>query len=171
MSEAIARLDKKTGYRVLCGVLDCGADVASVVLVSPINLRVACFDPGWQRRQLDGIWELSRHAKANLQRYRRRQRRREPCSVCRGEGITIVGKAGCRHDLGSPPLLARRPTSLGKETQSLVHALKRPQLPARAKCKACGFINVLEADRLRSIDPRSPLQWCEIIEPYRWAEW
>ncbi len=161
MSGVMARLDKKTGYRVQCGMIDCGADIASVVLVAlmpysdsgPGHRRVACFAPGWKRRN-DGIWELSRHAKANLQRYRRGRPRPKK-----------------EHYPYPKPPLSRRPTGLGKESKSLLHALKRPRLPARAKCEACGFINVLEADRLYSIDPRSPLPECAIVEPDRWVTW
>lgn len=159
MSGVMARLDWSMGCRVMCGVIDCGADIASVVVVqiapypSSYEPRVACFAPGWQRRH-DGIWELSRHAKANLQRYRRRPPRPKK-----------------EHFPYPKPLLSRRPTGLGKESQSLRHALKRPQLPARAKCPACGFINVLEAARLYSIDPRSPLPECAIVEPDRWVTW
>ena len=158
MSGVMARLDWAMGCRVLCGVIDCGADIASVVVlqIAPYpqsyEPRVACFAPGWQRRH-DGIWELSRHAKANL----RRSRRRPPPN---------------KESYPYPkPLLSRRPTGLGKESQLLRHALKRPHLPARAKCEACGFINVLEADRLYSIDPRSPLPECAIVEPDRWVSW
>ncbi len=159
MSGVMARLDWAMGCRVLCGVIDCGADIASVVVLqlapypTSYEPRVACFAPGWQRRQ-DGIWELSQHAKANLRRYRR--------------GRPRLG----RDSLPYPkPLLARRPTGLGKESKLPRHALKRPQLTARAKCPACGFINVLEAARLYSIDPRSPLPECAIVEPERWQTW
>ena len=127
MSEVMARLNWVMGYRVQCGVIDCGADVAYVVLVaiapypSDDERRVACFAPGWQRRH-DGTWEMSRHAKANLQRYRRGRR---PL----GKGYPPYPK----------PLLSRRPTGLGNESKLPRHALKRPQLPARAKCEACGL--------------------------------
>ena len=80
MSGVLARLDTILGCRVLCGVIDCGADIASVVVLqlapypTSYEPRVACFAPGWQRRH-DGTWEISRHAKANLQRYRRGRQR------------------------------------------------------------------------------------------------
>ena len=159
MSGVMARLGWAMGCRVLCGVIDCGADIASVVVLqlapypTSYEPRVACFAPGWHRRH-DGTWELSRHAKANLQRYRRRPPRPNK-----------------EHFPYPKPLLSRRPTGLGKESQSLRHVLKRPQLPALAKCEACGFINVLEAARLGSIDPRSPLPECAIVEPHRWVTW
>ena len=56
MSGVMARLDTILGCRVLCGVIDCDADIASVVVVqlapypSPYEPRLACFAPGWQRR-------------------------------------------------------------------------------------------------------------------------
>ena len=159
MSGVMARLDRVFGFRVLCGVIDWGADIAYVVVVqlapwpSSYEPRVACFAPGWQRRH-DGTWELSRHSKANLQRIRRQPPRPKK-----------------EHYPYPKPLLSRRPTGLGKESQSPRHALKRPQLPAQARCQTCGFINVLEAARLDSIDPRSPLPECAIVEPDRWVTW
>ena len=68
----VARLDKKTGQRVLCGRIDCGTELAKVYGFSPQeieNIKAEngdqtqvidhlAFPPGWAPGQ-DGRWQLA----------------------------------------------------------------------------------------------------------------
>ena len=69
----LARLDKSE-TRVLCGVVDCGAEVARVVDVERGNVtlplrsvRAVWFGPGWHPRE-DGVWALTARAARELRR-------------------------------------------------------------------------------------------------------
>ena len=52
-----------------------------------------------------------------------------------------------------------------------IQALRRPHVPANALCPTCGFLQTLDAGKLGSIDPQSPLPDVEIDWPPRWAGW
>ena len=150
-----ARLDKKTGHRAVCGRMDCGADIAIVVecrvseefVEEPVDtgfrLRVLCFEPGWIQRR-DGVWQLSAHSQRSL-------RRLDSGKVSRAR---MLGRRG------GTSVEGRR-----------VHCLVRPALPARAKCPRCGFIQTLDAQRLRSSNPLAPLYWAAVESPPKWKDW
>lgn len=70
-----ARLDR-TERRVLCGVIDCGAEIARVVDEytkgrvfpgEPPNYRAVWMGPGWDIRP-DGVWALTSRAKRQMRR-------------------------------------------------------------------------------------------------------
>ncbi len=72
-----ARLDK-TGLRVLCGVIDCGTELALVLEVGVSTKdgwpRAVWFPPGWSVRK-DGVWHRSR-----------KRHRSPPLELARWEG-------------------------------------------------------------------------------------
>ena len=67
----VARLDKKTGARVLCGRARCDGQLAEIWtnpqeaekdgLPVEISVDVAVFSPGWAPDS-EGVWRLTRHA-------------------------------------------------------------------------------------------------------------
>ena len=138
--ELSARLDRK-GFRVICGLQDCGADIAAIVIlywfgmvdVDVEGIRCVCFTPDWYQRKGDGVWVMSDRATKTKKK-------------------VLLGI----HPQTRRPL-ARRGSGIDKETGERSHELKRPHLPAKAKCPSCGFPNTLRAEALGSIDPRSPL--------------
>ena len=70
-----AHLDKK-GYRVLCGSLECEADIAIRALaVSDRPFYLICFPPGWTAA--NNVWFMTRHARKRVARGRRPLDRRE----------------------------------------------------------------------------------------------
>ena len=143
----MARLSKKED-RVLCGRINCGADIAVLVECSTIfgeEFSVLCFPSGWSQRD-DGVWVLSRHA-ISARKKAMRGKRPFPSRALSRRG----------HELG--------------EYGKLLHALKRPDVPALAICPTCGFMQTLDAEELGSIDPRSRLPEVEVDWPRRWAEW
>jgi hypothetical protein len=143
-----ARLDR-TGARVICGVIDCGKDLARVVEGKQVDYlfrkdeivrRAVAFPPGWfpkggtpltpdeealdiysRARGIDGVWQLT---KRNLRR---------------------------EHRAGSNPPHARtRPQQRrGFGPGLLVEGLVPWDLPVNAKCSACGFVQILDPDELR----------------------
>lgn len=157
-SSVYARLDK-TGYRVICGKIECGQDIAAVVLAWPRHedyYRVLCFPSGWYQGR-DSVWRLSLRARQRLNKDNR----------ARSMGIIPGGEALI---LRKVPL-ARRALGQSWENSMPIHALKRPKVPGLAQCAFCGAIQNLDAPRLRSIDPRSPLLPCEVGGPVQWEDW
>ena len=71
MSGLATRLDKGGG-RVICGMRDCGAELARIVEVLHEDqpLRLAYFPLGWRPRASDGTWALTRHAAERMRRGR-----------------------------------------------------------------------------------------------------
>ena len=59
----LARLDRRTGCKVVCGRPDCGYVLARVVQIP--QGRVAEFAMGWAPNS-EGIWTLTRHAAARV---------------------------------------------------------------------------------------------------------
>ena len=159
MTEAKARLDK-SGYRIICGRAVCGADIGTVVLVWPRRgptYRMACFPPAWYQGS-DGIWRLSARAKRAI------------VAESREKSIGIGRARSSRPNAYKRPI-GRRPTGRGLESGQLVHALKRPAMPAQAQCWQCRLLQILTLESLRSIDPRTPLPVCEVGGPETWEDW
>lgn len=101
MERLAARLDKKTGSKVLCGRINCRGYFGDV----DVPYRDCFFfTRGWGQRK-DGVWELRKHAKATL----------------------------VRRDDGRSVYVPGRSLSL---------------FPALAACPICGFVQVLDAEKL-----------------------
>ena len=80
--EVPARLDKRTGKRVLCASTSCAADIAYVTEECvPVRLREpdrrewewedqrwVSFGPGWTHVAADDAWRMTAHAKARVGR-------------------------------------------------------------------------------------------------------
>ncbi|MFN0071384.1 MAG: hypothetical protein ACKVVP_07850 [Chloroflexota bacterium] len=128
-----ARLDK-TGRRVLCGVTDCGCQLAFVVKPRPQGRSgdpspMVAFGPGWTLGN-DGVWTLSRRALR----------------------ATRAGRAPTW----------RRPPIQHHDTAGLAFGIAPYDLPAEARCPACGLRQTLDSDQL-NVDrnehrPRASIQ-------------
>ena len=89
-----ARLDKKTGYRVLCGRIDCPGEIARV----NESRQALHFGDGWTNSV--GAWHLSAHARGGLQQgrspsHRRRWSTAEPAMPARSATYDLPAPAVC----------------------------------------------------------------------------
>ncbi len=126
--EYIARLDKKTGLRVLCGHPNCG-EIAEITETG--NLRRLHLPSGYKPRE-DGVWDLGKHARENVKHGRRAQDRRGYVNNAVIRGALIRGeRVDTKPERWSPI----------------------PELPTKAVCPICGHPNVLDPDQLRVTDP------------------
>lgn len=150
----LARLHKND-YRVLCGHVECGADIAVVVRYHVVDesspddeadIRVLCFEPGWYQRE-DGIWALSRHAQKDVKR------------------------AAGQWQPYPRYLRSRRGwMANGSERQTLRMPVDMPVL---AQCWRCGHTQLLEFEALRAshVSIYDSLPDGEIDWPERWQGW
>jgi hypothetical protein len=141
-----ARLDK-TQDRVLCGVVDCGAELAQITEVqNDTGLgsgRFLVFGPGWRPRGerppgaqwlpygLDGVWELNRRGQ--------RRRRYQGPDLMHGERIA--------HQQGD-----RRGRPLRPQDDNVLWGNAPWNLPLEAACPGCGMRQTIDPDRL-AVDP------------------
>src|SRR5205823_4598299 len=91
--EGFARLDKKTGAKVLCCREDCGQVLARVV-EREVG-RVLEFEMGWARGA-DGVWARTRHAQQRIRYGRPMAHRRPPRGIIRrveGDAIELYDNA------------------------------------------------------------------------------
>lgn len=124
----IARLDKKTGLRVLCGHPSCG-EIAKITEIG--NVRRLHLPSGYKPRE-DGVWHLGRYARENVKHGRPAQDRRGFVSSAAIRAARIRGeRVDTKPERRSP----------------------MPDLPTKAVCPNCGHPNVLDPDQLRVTDP------------------
>ena len=127
--QLLARLDKRTRVRVLCGRMECDGQIAEIEEYPQegadlngkptiLMLRSVRMFPGWAPRR-DGVWTLSHYAERRLRKGEQPKLRHTQDR--RADGI----------DLGR------------------VEALRAsPDLPIEATCPGCGWRNRLESDVL-----------------------
>jgi hypothetical protein len=135
VNDPLARLHPKNDTRVICGMLGCGADIATVTeRVSTLEetvvveqgrsvtrlkvgekIRLLFFPPGWARRDQDGVWRLTNHARRQI-------------------------------ELGYRPKLRRGNLRAAGKTRQVPMG---PPLPVRVECSTCGSFQTLDAARLR----------------------
>ncbi len=122
----LARLDRRTGCKVVCGRPDCGYVLARVVQIP--QGRVAEFAMGWAPNS-EGIWALTRHAAARVANGRPPAFRRRP----RPDTLRLLPHKPMYRD--------KYPT---------------PQAyPAQVRCPRCRLVQTLDAQQLRvGIRPR-----------------
>jgi hypothetical protein len=120
-NDLVARLDKRQEH-ILCGSVTCGGRIARVLeaMEDGQHHRFVIFPLGWEPREQDRVWALTRYA--------------------------------ARQKAGGHSELYRREanwTSGWPREGSMV-----TELPARATCPRCGFINVVDPRRL-NVEPRT----------------
>jgi len=124
-----ARLSKDA-WRILCGVKDCGCELAFFQLESradelrgryihPDDSIIMLFGAGWAQRADDGVWVLTRHAQRRVRRGQKPANRARP----------------------------RRKT-LGISFKTDTVGFQPNTLPAEAICPDCGFRQTLDPDVL-----------------------
>lgn len=128
-----ARLDAKTGLRVLCGAqvdgrFVCGAELARVGVL-PDGRRVLCMLDGWKHRAR-GHWALSNHSRRQL---------------AAGERPRFRRRKETGRNYQGDPFQAAFP-SLGPKDNYVVQPWPSGSL---ADCPKCQAVNVLTAEHLR----------------------
>jgi len=158
-----ARLDAKTGLRVLCSHPACGATLANVVLVPPHvswnhktervvakdtgePIRILAMLPGWVRDR-EGIWHRFRHATQEL---RRRDRLGEKQRLTRRASKPLPDTSEERRD----------DEKTGRRLSMIYN------YPAHARCPDCSRVHILDAERLRLCDDLADLRWPTALMPY-----
>ena len=122
-----ARLDRRTGRRILCGRIDCGHQIAEVredlqegtsdSVPALLRVRQVWFLPGWAWYRQEGEWRVSKYAQGRVVRGQRPKVRRYP---------RVAGASLHRHDaLWSPA-----------------------ELPTEAICWQCGSRNKIDWEGL-----------------------
>lgn len=147
MSVPRARLDK-TGRRVLCESVVCGAAIAEVKMGHAVDhhgrgLGRLCLPGGWiQRRKHDvWVWVLTPRAKARVREGRQPSYRRTPDVDRAGAQVRVLeGGRWVRIDDG-------RPGRWGRFVN---------ELPAQIECPGCGREQTMDPEMLRveSLDGR-----------------
>ncbi len=127
MSDLKARLDKR-GTHAVCGVIDCGYQLARVVDSRGVfhGLRYApravCFGPGW--RVSNGHWRVSNEARERIRSRRRPREKRQPVEGHHVDDGKLVGKLAWVS-------------------------------PALVTCPRCGFVQELDFDSLSAVSETS----------------
>lgn len=138
----LARLDKKTETRVLCGRPGCGRELARVVYEHAVSSAFVPTPDGPMTTDLSAPYVEPSRTRDSLR------------IVCFGKGWTVAPD-GSWYNVGKLSRAPIRGQSAGTANSGRTWGLGPSQLPAVARCPYCRFRSVLHSEALRTMRLRS----------------